>query len=90
MSSAQIIQPFVIRYEVNNVLIGTINGINVTFQTPYKFIPGSISVYVNGLKMMPGIGNDFVEDNSTNDKVILASAPLSGDILLADYRRLLP
>lgn len=65
-------------------LIGNVNNVNMTFETPTKYVSGSIRVIWNGQVYDP---NDvrkgwFEVDENT---IELASAPRTGDILQAFY-----
>lgn len=74
------------------VLLGVVNGVNLTFSTPEKFrhsIPGlSIRVHYNGQRLLltddysvaesGGLGTGF-------DTVVLLIAPKTGDKVFADY-----
>lgn len=66
--------------------IGPINGFNVTFTTSFRFIPGTIRVYLNGLEQMSP--DDYTEiDNHT---IQFANPPLGGtdsDIVLTIYQK---
>lgn len=59
------------------------NGILKEFSTPFPYLPGSVSVYVMGVKQKPMV--DFVE---LNGKVLFTETPLEEEILTCDYYRL--
>lgn len=77
-------------------LIGATNGVNITFLLPNgdKAInqePGAkVKVYYNGQRLHEGGANDFtvIESGGAGtgfDTVLLQFAPLSGDLVSADY-----
>jgi len=58
--------------------IGTINGVNVDFQTSIRYVPDTLSVFLNGLRerYITQLGDkDFRFD----------VAPVSGDIVDVEY-----
>jgi len=62
-------------------LIGTVNGSNTVFTTSIQ--PGTvIQIYRNGILQRAGSGNDYTISGNT---ITFATAPLSGDILIAIY-----
>lgn len=67
----------------NETPSGLINGANATFTTQYKFVPGKIDVYVNGLKQK--IVQDF--NTTGNNTIILTFSPASGETITVDYQR---
>ena len=63
---------------------GTINGSNVTFTLAFAPSPtSSVQLYLNGLRMDQGL--DYTITGSTIS-FATASAPQTGDVLLASYR----
>ena len=48
----------------NEVLAGTINGINKVFTTAVDFVAGSQSVFFNGVRQHPGASNDYTISES--------------------------
>ena len=63
---------------------GSINGVNTTFTlatTPSS--PGSVHIYLNGLRMSPGV--DYTISGSTIT-FLAGSTPQTGDVLVASYR----
>ena len=81
----QYIFPVAFRHIENEELIGVINGANVMFQTNNNFISGHVHIYLNGLKLRPGVGNDYVE--LSENTIQMNYAPMSGDVIIADYLR---
>lgn len=87
-ASPQYIRPLVIRHVENEFPIGDVDGINQTFVTAYKFYTDHVKVYLNGLKLTPGISNDYT---IINDQTFLMNyAPETGDVLTVDYLRFGP
>lgn len=62
---------------------GTINGSNVTFTLANTPVSGSVHLYLDGIRMDAGAGNDYTISGGT---ITMATAPVSGDKLRADYR----
>lgn len=60
---------------------GAVNGSNVTFTAAEEFVPGSVAVFVNGLRQKPTTHYT----TPTGTTVVFADAPLTGDLLLIDY-----
>jgi len=63
---------------------GLINGSNTTYTLAFTPTVGSVKLFLNGIRQRPGAGNDFTISGST---ITYLSAPLTGDTLVADYRR---
>lgn len=66
----------------NEVVGGTINGTNTTFTIVGSAVTGSVELYKNGVRQNPGAGNDYTVSGNI---ITMATAPLSGSVLLADY-----
>ena len=66
----------------NEVIGGTINGVNTIFTLAGSAVTGTVELYKNGVRQNPGLGNDYTVSGST---ITMATAPLTGSILLADY-----
>jgi hypothetical protein len=60
---------------------GAINGSNVNFTTANPFV--DIAVYLNGLRLTSGAGNDYTVTGSTS--FTMAYPPQSGDALAVEY-----
>ena len=67
---------------VEEVPTGTINGSNATFTLSRTPRPGSVRVYLNGLRQRTGSGNDFTISGLT---ITFATAPPTGSNLFCDY-----
>lgn len=65
----------------NEVPSGSVNGSNTAFTTAAAFQTGSLRVYQNGIRLKAG-GVDFTEGTQG---FTMATAPVTGDILLVDY-----
>ncbi len=63
--------------------VGLINGSNVIFTIVYDFVPGSLELFLNGLKLRIGTGNDYQE--TAANVVTMEYAPTTGDILEVNY-----
>jgi hypothetical protein len=61
---------------------GTINGANVTFTLAATPVAGTEQVFLNGLLMEPGAGNDYTISGAT---ITMLSAPDTGARLKANY-----
>jgi len=82
--------PMTWRWQVE--VLGPKNGLNLTYTTPEKFIPGSIQLYRNGSRLMRnGPASDFSVTESgglgTGYDTITLSAfpPKSNENLFSDY-----
>lgn len=63
---------------------GTINGSNVTFTLANTPTAGTLKLYMNGVRLKSGAGNDYTL--STNI-ISFTTAPISGDVIIADYMK---
>lgn len=63
---------------------GSINGSNVTFTLANTPVAGTEHVYVNGVLMESGAGNDYTITGAT---ITLATAPASGEKIRVSYRK---
>lgn len=67
----------------NETPTGLINGINAVFTSTYLFIPETLRVHVNGIKLKP-----FDEYVSTGmNTITLLVSPEVSDIILIDYKK---
>ena len=60
----------------------TPNGVHTVFTIPFGYIPGTLSVYLNGLVQRPG--TDFTESDNEAGEFTMTSAPLSTDNLYVE------
>lgn len=65
----------------NEVPGGTINGTNDDFTTAVDYVPGTLKVFKNGVRMK-GSGADFTE---TSGGFTMVTPPATGTVLLVDY-----
>jgi len=66
---------------INEIPIGILNGANSTFYSTSNFIPESMQVYLNGLRL-----NLLVDYNTnSNNTIILNVSPVSTEILAINY-----
>ena len=68
---------------------GSVNGRSVSFTVP-MFVNDTQSVCLNGMRMSPGVGNDYITAESGGvgtgyDTLVLAVPPSPGSSLLVDY-----
>jgi len=84
---SQIIRPYILRQVINEIPAGLKNGVNQTYTTAFNFIINGVSLYLNGVKQTPGVGNDFVANYNTQQIVFQSYAPASSDVLLVEYLR---
>jgi len=63
---------------------GLVNGANTTYTLANTPVAGTEEVYLNGLLMEPGAGNDYTIATST---ITMLSAPQTGDRLRITYRK---
>lgn len=62
---------------------GNVNGSNTIFTLANTPATGSVKLYLNGVRINAGAGNDYTISGLT---ITMATAPATGDTLLADYR----
>jgi hypothetical protein len=61
---------------------GSVNGSNTSYTLAYTPTSGSLKLYLNGIRLKSGAGNDYTISTNT---ITMATAPISGDVLIADY-----
>lgn len=66
----------------NETPVGAINGVNTAFTTAAIFATGSLRVSLNGQRLAPGSGVDYVEGSQA---FTMQYAPATGDLLQVDY-----
>jgi hypothetical protein len=69
----------------NEIPIGAIDNINTSFTTAFNFEPGSLCVFLNGLKLDSGVADDFIETGPNT--FALNIAPLTNDIVMVNYKK---
>jgi hypothetical protein len=72
-----------ITFVVGEAPSGTKNGSNATFTLSNTPAVGSVALYLNGMRLNSGAGNDYTISGSSVTMLII---PVSTDVLLADYR----
>lgn len=65
----------------NDILQGTLDGTNKIFTTTRNF--ASVTIYKNGSKQLPGLGNDYTVTGA--NQITFKNAPTATAVLLADY-----
>jgi hypothetical protein len=63
---------------------GSINGSNVTFTLANTPTAGTLKLFLNGVRQKSGAGNDYT---ITTNTITMTTAPVSGDVLIADYMK---
>lgn len=63
---------------------GTINGSNTTFTISATPTSGTLQLYLNGVRLNAGAGNDYTLSTNT---ITFTTAPVSGDVILADFMK---
>jgi len=61
---------------------GSVNGSNTSYTLAYTPTSGSLKLYLNGIRLKSGAGNDYTISTNT---ITMTTAPISGDVLIADY-----
>lgn len=82
-STAQFTSPTTIGFRTNEAVSGTINGTNKVFTTIAPYMPGTLEVWVNGLKQIPV--THYVETTPTSGIFTFDDAPLTGDNIIVNY-----
>lgn len=77
--------------EYNEDLTALTDGLETTFATAFTFKPGTLRVYLVGLRVRKDTGTtNYVETTDglgNGDGFIMSVAPGSGDELIVDYQR---
>ena len=63
---------------------GAINGSNTTYTISVTPTTSTLSLYLNGMLLRSGAGNDYTISTNT---ITMTTAPVSGDVLIADYMK---
>jgi len=61
---------------------GVVDGANAVFTLASTPAAGSVALYLNGLRLLAGAGNDYTLAGAI---ITMATAPQAGDVLIADY-----
>jgi hypothetical protein len=69
----------------NEIPSGTIDGVNDTFTIANSPVAGTLQLFKNGIRMREGAGDDFTISGATIT-FNAGQIPITGDVLLADYR----
>ena len=63
---------------------GSINGSNTSFTIANTPTAGTVKLFLNGVRQKSGAGNDYT---ITTNTITMTTAPISGDVLIADYMK---
>ncbi len=63
---------------------GTINGSNTTFTISATPTSNTLGLYLNGVLLQAGAGNDYTLSTNT---ISMTTAPVSGDVLQANFMK---
>ena len=63
---------------------GSINGSNTAFTLANTPTSGTLKLYLNGVRLVVGAGNDYTLSGAS---ITMTTAPVSGDSLIAEYRK---
>lgn len=59
------------------------DGTTVEFDIGENYHPGTMKLFLNGLRQQKGSGKDYEE--TLPDKVTFSTAPEAGDVIIVDY-----
>ena len=76
-----VISSFKIDYDYN--IVGARDGSNTNFNTTSNYRSGTTRVYLNGQRLTPGIGYDYIE--ASINQISLFYSPLPSDRLIIEY-----
>ena len=65
--------------------VGAVDGVNALFQLAYPQVASTENVFLNGMLMEPGAGNDYTID--AQGAITLMRSPLVGDRIKVSYFR---
>jgi hypothetical protein len=78
----KLIIPAIISSQFTDHPMGTCNGVAKDFTLTRDAYDGSLKVFLNGIRLREGLTNDY----TIQGRVIrFNTAPITGDILLAEY-----
>lgn len=69
-------------FVVEEIPSGALNGSNVTYTLAFTPVSGKLKLFLNGIRLRSGAGNDYTISTAT---ISVTTAPLSTDVLTADY-----
>lgn len=73
----------VVKNPIKELLTPSPDGVTVTFYTSTTYRKGSVSVWRNGLKLIPGWDSGFIADGGIT--ITMTEAPKTGDSVQAEY-----
>jgi archaellin len=65
---------------------GTVDGVNATFTLANTPTAGTVKIWVNGVRMNVGAGNDYTISGTTIT-FLTGAIPVTGDLILTDYMK---
>jgi len=65
-------------------VLGVKNNVNMVFNTTSNFTAGTTKVYLNGVRLTPGVGYDYQETGV--NQITFAFAPHPTDQITIDYQ----
>lgn len=83
-SVSQFTAPTTVGIRTNEAVSGTVNGTNKVFTTIAQYVPGTLEVWVNGLKQTPV--THYVETTPNSGIFTFDDAPLTGDNIMVNYQ----
>lgn len=84
-TSTSIYQDAVTGIVTNQVPTGAVDGSNTLFTTPSSYVAGSLEVWINGLKQIPGTHYT----TTTPTTFTMSDAPATGDNIIVNYHHTL-
>jgi len=63
---------------------GAVNSSNTAYTTAFTPLASSVSLFLDGLRLLEGAGNDYTISGSA---ITMLYAPATGQNILADYRK---
>ena len=76
------IQTFVTDYDY--VILGNRDSSNKVFSLRYAFLSNSTKVFLNGIRLTPGVEYDYIEVQP--NKIEFSTAPFDNDFITVDYK----
>ena len=72
-----------VTYPYTDVVGEAVSGSGTTYTLANTPVTGSVHLFLNGVRQNAGAGNDYTISGAT---ITFGTAPLSGDVVLADYK----